>query len=197
MLFTDSCDMVETTDGAVGADDRNIDARFAMSADGSMEGHVVEELTGRYAASWRTRVRRIPGAELEQRFQESYLADTVSRAELTSLSFENLDSPQNPLVLKYSFVVDRFARRGPDGLEVKLPFESSLQHSMGALPTRTTAVDMASHAAKTVNLSFTTPKGTRISAVSPTLYSGLSAISSIRSLLSRRQLIHSALLVQK
>ncbi len=164
-LLPDSCEMVKTTDGAVGADGRSIDARFAMSADGSLEGHVVEDLTGHLAASWRTRIRQIPAAELEQRFQESYLADTVSRAELTSLSFENLDSPQSPLVLKYSFAVDRFARRGTGGLEVKLPFESSLQKSMGALPTRTTAVVMASHDAKIVNISFTTPKGTRISAV--------------------------------
>jgi len=99
--------------GASGADRRSIEVAAQLRSDGAASVEVTETFRGAGAIAWRRDLETIPGAVLEQRFEEAYVARLVPGASLSSLRITGREDPEEPLVFRYVFDVGAFGR--PEG----------------------------------------------------------------------------------
>jgi hypothetical protein len=84
-------------------------ARFALSADGTLEGDVEESYTGHRAEAYRREVSNKSDAQ-----REEWLKDRVTRlfpeSEVTAIQFANITDPTKPLLGRYHVEAPRYAQ---------------------------------------------------------------------------------------
>jgi hypothetical protein len=148
-----------TDGGAVPTDVQRVVLELALEDDGSARGVITEELTGVLAAGWRSDLQEIPGAEIEKRFEESYLGEVIAGAALKSLRLEGLDDPEAPLRITYEIEIPRLGSRADRGLNVIVPFPITLLKRIGGLAERITPIVIQSRIEKTVNAAIELPPG--------------------------------------
>jgi hypothetical protein len=116
---------------------RELDVEVALKGDGGAEVHVRELLRGSSAIGWRNDLDEVPAAELEARFEESYVSRLVPGARLVSVQLIDRDDPERPLVLDYRFEVSALGRREGKVQHVPAMFLSSLSRSLARTAKRT------------------------------------------------------------
>jgi len=85
-------------------------ARLTLSEDGTVEGDVEESFSGHAAPEKRGKLE----GESEARQQEIYkdsLTSVFAQAEVSAISFQNVDNPAEPLIVKYHIKVPAYGAR--------------------------------------------------------------------------------------
>jgi len=101
---------VEIPSAEAGADRRTVEVDVTLHASGSATAEVVETFRGAPAIAWRRDLESIPGAMLEQRFEEGYVARIVPGATLSSLEVSGREAVERPLVFRYAFEVSELGQ---------------------------------------------------------------------------------------
>jgi len=129
---------VRIPEGAAHADRRTLDLDVQLRADGSAAVAATETFRGMGAVYWRQQLEEIPNDQLEQRFEEAYVARLVAGASLSSLRMTGREDPEAPLVFEYAFEVSALGRRIGDHWAIPGLFPTRLAQSLARLPARTT-----------------------------------------------------------
>jgi len=138
LMLTDTSDIVRLRDASDAEDRRTTVIDVDLAADGAAVFDVVEHFSGAEAAGWREGLEGTAPAELEQRFEESYVAALVPGARLRSLTISGREADSNQLALRYSFEVAQFGRRAGNGWAVPAIIPSRFAARFATVATRTT-----------------------------------------------------------
>ncbi|MBK7773440.1 MAG: DUF3857 domain-containing protein [Sandaracinaceae bacterium] len=115
-----------------------VDVVVQLDATGAATVSVRETYVGAAASSWRENLRAVAEAELQQRFEEGYVAHVVPGAHVTSLRILGRGDPEAPLVLEYSFQVPAIGRVQGDRWMIPPLFGVRLAPRFAETPTRRT-----------------------------------------------------------
>jgi hypothetical protein len=148
---------------------KSVDVEVKLAADGSALVHVRETLRGSAAIGWRNDLDEVPNAELQARFEESYVVRLVPGASLQSIEMENRDDPEKPLVLDYVFDVASLGRREGNTLHMPGMFPAALAGSLARTAERTVPELIGISVATDVHMRFVLPKGVEVLALPVTL----------------------------
>jgi len=104
--------VTRTTVAPATADDelRRVVLDVTLAKDGSAQVQAVETVRGSGAVSWRSSLEAVPEAELNQRFEEQYVARLLPGARLQKLELVGLDRSNPELELRYAFDVSALGR---------------------------------------------------------------------------------------
>jgi tetratricopeptide (TPR) repeat protein len=138
IMLTDAADIVRLRDTTEGEDRRTTMMDVQLADDGSAVIDVVERFAGAEATGWREGLEGTAPAELERRFEESYVATLVPGARMRSLNISGRDAAAATLVLQYSFEVAQLGRRTREGWAVPAITPSRLAARFATVATRTT-----------------------------------------------------------
>jgi tetratricopeptide (TPR) repeat protein len=89
---------------------RHVVLDVTLAKDGSAKVEAVETVRGSGAVSWRSSLESVPEAELNQRFEEQYVARLLPGARLQKLELIGLDRSSQELELRYAFEVSALGR---------------------------------------------------------------------------------------
>lgn len=130
---------VRVPDAPVETERRQIALDVTVREDGSARVRVVERHVGASAASWRNGLENMPQAEIPRRFQEGYVTNLAAGAQLRGLRIEGRESPDAPIVLRYTLDVPALARRAAGRQLVPILIPNGAAPTFASLPIRTTA----------------------------------------------------------
>ncbi|MCA9580422.1 MAG: hypothetical protein KC416_01430, partial [Myxococcales bacterium] len=136
-VFAEGAPRVVLPEGLV-KDRREMSVTVRLQQNGDAEFDIVETHAGTTAIRWRTDLQAVPASLLESKFAEAYVARLVSGALLTELQIENLDQETEPLVFRYGFRVEGFARKREDTLRVPAILPTRLAPLYARVGERTT-----------------------------------------------------------
>lgn len=119
---------------------RKLEVDVELLSGGNVEVHVVERLRGAGAMAWRRDLEGIPVAQLERRFEQSYVARLLPGAQLKSLEITGRERRGDDLVLKYDVVVEGFARKTETGWALPSLLPDELAANYATLSGRTTTL---------------------------------------------------------
>jgi tetratricopeptide (TPR) repeat protein len=151
------------------ADLKSVDVEVKLAADGSAVVHVRETLRGSAAIGWRNDLDEVPSAELDARFEESYVVRLVPGASLKSIKIGERDDPEKPLLLDYELEVASLGRREGDQLHMPGMFPAALAGSLARTAQRTVPELIGTTIATDVRMRFVLPKGVEVLALPVTL----------------------------
>lgn len=100
---------------------KEVHLMVTLERDGSATCDVVERAHNYYSGHMRRALKRIPADRIGQLF-EMQVGRDFPGATLTEYEIRNVDDPQKPLELHYSFTVRHLARVQPGGLRLPLGF---------------------------------------------------------------------------
>jgi hypothetical protein len=115
-----------------------VDVVVQLDATGAATVAVRETYVGAAASSWRENLRAVAEAELQQRFEEGYVAHVVPGAHVTALRILGRGDPEAPLVLEYTFQVPAIGRIQGDRWLIPPLFGVRLAPRFAETPTRRT-----------------------------------------------------------
>ncbi len=117
-------------------DRRDVDVELTVGADGNATAVVSETFRGVAAATWRNELADVPEAQLEDLFEENYVARLLPGASMRSLRMTGREDPEMPLVFRYEIAVEDIGR--VEGGTRLLPslFPSSLTSAFARLASR-------------------------------------------------------------
>jgi hypothetical protein len=152
--------VTRTTVPPAGKDDelRRLVMDVTLAKDGSAKVQAVETVRGSGAVSWRSSLESVPQAELEQRFEEQYVARLLPGARLQKLELVGLDRSAPQLELRYAFEVSALGR--PVGEQWALPtvMPTELAQSLAQAAQRETTALLPSALEVDVVVRFHLPK---------------------------------------
>jgi cellulose synthase operon protein C len=143
-------------------DTRRVDAKISLTKEGKAEIAIRETHRGQSAVSWRNDLDEVPEAELTARFDESYAANVMPGERLKSLSFEQRDEPEAPLVIAYTLEIESLGHRVGDELRIPPLLAASLQSSFARRDARTTTALIAPGANSTIQITVEAPEGGKL-----------------------------------
>jgi tetratricopeptide (TPR) repeat protein len=146
-------------------DSREVEAKVSLSREGKAEIAIRETHRGQSAVSWRNDLDEVPEAELEARFDESYAANVMPGERLKSLSFEQRDDPEAPLVIAYTLEVESLGHRVGDELRIPPLLAASLQGSFARRDTRSTTALIAPGVSSKIHVTVEAPEGGKLQSV--------------------------------
>lgn len=167
MLLNEQNERAETPRVALDAERRELDIDITLAKNGSAELHVRETLRGAQATGWRNDLDEVPEAQLDARFEESYVARILPGARLKKLTIEGRDEPEGALVLDFSFSVDQLGQRVGQEQRFGGLFASSLSPSLARTAERKSAQLVGTTLAADVTVRVHMPDGARVKALPP------------------------------
>ena len=181
LVLNDSAERASVPKNDPKSDSREVDVQITLDKQGKAALAVRETHRGQSAVSWRNDLDDIPHAELEARFEESYASNIVPGERLKSVTFEQRDDPEAPLVIAYTLEVDSLGHRVGDELRVPGLFPASLQAQFAREAQRSTPLLVAPGATSSVHVRVLLPKGAKVQAMpKPTkLSSGAASFESV------------------
>ncbi len=162
MLLNPKAEQVETPRIALETDMRSLDLEVSLAKNGAATVHVHETLRGAQAIGWRNELDEVPEAQLNDRFEESYVARILPGAALKKLKIEGREQPDQPLVLDFEFTVDQLGNRVGDEQRIGGLFLSALSPSLARQAARSVTQLVAISLATEVRLHMTLPAGARV-----------------------------------
>jgi hypothetical protein len=124
---------------AAGQDRRAVRVEGELAADGSAHLRVEETYYGAGAIAWRESLEGIPAAELDERFEEVYAAQLFPSARLERLEIDGRDTPEAPVVLRYTLDVAALGHREGASWVVPTLLPLDVGASLTRAPERRTA----------------------------------------------------------
>jgi len=121
-----------------GEDRRSTTMDITVTANGSATFEVVEHFRGAEATGWREALEGTAPAELERRFEASYVTTLVPGARLKSLRMTGREGTAASLVLQYSFEVSQLGRRVAQGWALPAVVPARLSSRFATVARRTT-----------------------------------------------------------
>lgn len=115
-----------------------VDVVVQLAPTGAAQLTVRETYVGAAASSWRENLRAVPEAELQDRFEEGYVAHVVPGAHVTNLRIVGREDPEAPLVLEYTFEVAAIGRIQGDRWMIPPLYGVRLAPRFAELPARRT-----------------------------------------------------------
>lgn len=164
LMLNDSGEQLQLPASDPRSDSRDVDVQIALGKQGKAELQVRETHRGQSAVSWRNDLDDVPQAELQQRFEESYASNIVPGARLKTVSFEQREDPEAPLVIAYTLEVDSLGHRVGEELRVPGLFPASLQAQFAREAERSTPLLVAPGATSSVRVRVALPKGAKVQA---------------------------------
>jgi hypothetical protein len=146
----------------LGRELRSIDIDVELARGGRAKLHVRETHRGASAVEWRNDLDSIPESELDDRFEQSYAANVIPGAKLTSLKVEAREDPEAPLVLDYRVETDHFGQRSGAQQRISGLFPTLLSARFARSGSRTTTALVAPGQAAEVRTRIALPKGARV-----------------------------------
>ncbi|MDB4976889.1 MAG: hypothetical protein JWN48_5230, partial [Myxococcaceae bacterium] len=165
LVVNERSEQTETPADDLARELRTVDLDITLSADGQGKLHIRETHRGASAVEWRNDLDAIPAAELNTRFEQSYAANVIPGARLTSLKLEARDLPEAPLVLDYEVDVTDLGQRTGTLQRIGGLFPALLSPRYARQGGRTTTEIVSPAQAVDVNTRFTLPKGARVVAL--------------------------------
>ena len=162
LLLNASAERVETPRAPLEQDRRELDLEVDLDKNGSATVRVRETLRGAQAIGWRNDLDEVPEAQLEARFEESYVARILPGAALKQLKIEGRNDPEAPLVLAFEFHVDQLGHRVGNEQRIGGMFTSALSPSLARDAERSVEQLVAMSLATDLHVHLKTPKGARI-----------------------------------
>jgi hypothetical protein len=95
------------------------DGKFTLDSLGTLKGDVEETRLGDRASTERWRLREVTKSADRIKPFESFLAGSLSGFKIVKNSMTNLETPDQPFVLNYTFVSDGYAKKAGDLLLVR------------------------------------------------------------------------------
>lgn len=151
-----------TTPPDEGRDGRSIDIEVTLASQGHAKLHVRETHRGGTAVEWRNDLDGIPEAELDARFEQSYLGSVVPGARLTELKFEARADPEAPLVIDYTLETEQLGQLSGNQQRIAGLFPALLAPRYARIGARTTTALIGPSQALEVNTRLALPKGARV-----------------------------------
>jgi len=102
-------------------DDKTVDLRVKLLADGGAEAKGVERIGGYYSTALRRYLKKLPADQIPL-FFEMILNRNFPGTTLVNVNVSNLDDTTKSLELVYTFRVQRLARRVGNRLRIERPF---------------------------------------------------------------------------
>ncbi len=168
---------VQVTQGLLGEDGREFQLAVQLHADGSARIDALETVRGSEAVSWRSQLEQIPGAELERKFEQDYVARLFPGATLVSLQVTGREQDRPELTLKYSVDVTSYGRPLNHGLALPPLLTTELSGNFARTATRKTTELVPAPVRNHLLARITLPAGATLP--------GLPASSSLRAALSQ------------
>ncbi|MFT3924961.1 MAG: hypothetical protein QM778_20665 [Myxococcales bacterium] len=162
LVLNAQAERVTTPRGELTQDLRDVAVDVQLDKSGSAAVHVREALHGQGAVGWRNDLDEIPAAELEARFEESYLSSVIPGARLKKLSIESRDEPEKPLIIDYQLDVDVLGHRTDHELRVPPLLPNQLAAQFARVSSRTTSMLVAPPQATDIKVRFNLPAGTKL-----------------------------------
>lgn len=127
-----------------------------LAENGQLTLELVEQFTGRIAIGLRRGLSQVPEQRLHDVLESDLLAKTLHGGELDKFSVEHRDDSDEPLVIRMSVKVSRFAERDGKTLRVSPPLAPDLGR-LATLPMRQTPLLLGESVHRTIDLSIELP----------------------------------------
>jgi tetratricopeptide (TPR) repeat protein len=158
---------VATTLPATGTEDEvAFDVKARLAPDGSAELRLTQRYSGEFASSLRQALDEIAEARLHDLLEERLLASAFPGARLLEYEIQKQDEPDEPLSIVMVAEMSNFARSEGRRLVLTPPYATRLTQ-LAALPTRETALLIATERRQTVDMSIELPAGAHATLQSP------------------------------
>jgi hypothetical protein len=139
-----------------------VEVAINLDQAGKAKLSVRETHRGQSAVSWRNDLDEVAQADLKARFEESYASNVVPGAALKSLSIEQREDPEAPLVIAYELAVDSIGHKVGNELRIPPLFPASLQAQFARLSQRTTTELVVPGPSSRVHVTVDLPKGAKL-----------------------------------
>jgi hypothetical protein len=140
---------------------RTVDVDLTLAANGDATATITETFRGVGAATWRNELADVPEAQLEQLFEQNYVARLLPGAVMRSLRMTGREDPEQPLVFRYEIEVEDVGRI-ENGARLLPPiFPTTLTASFARLASRERTQVVPSLAVD-VRMTVHAPAGARI-----------------------------------
>ncbi|HEX6240656.1 MAG TPA: hypothetical protein VFZ61_07180 [Polyangiales bacterium] len=143
-------------------DSREVVVQINLDQAGKAKLDVRETHRGQSAVSWRNDLDEVAQADLQARFEESYASNVVPGAALKSLSIEQREDPDAPLVIAYQLEVDSLGHKVGNELRIPPLFPASLQAQFARLSQRSTTALIVPGPKSRVHVTVDLPKGAKL-----------------------------------
>ncbi len=141
---------------------RHVEVEATLTKSGGATLHVRESLRGQGAISWRNDLDEIPAAELQARFEESYVPSVIAGARLKKLSIENREDAEKNLVIDYELEIDTLGHRTDHELRIPPILPSRLSAQFARAGERSTTQLVAPTQAMEVLVRVNLPDGAKV-----------------------------------
>jgi len=165
LILNPKAEQVTTPRVALDEERRDLDLELTLEKNGSATIHVHETLRGAQAIGWRNDLDEVPQEQLNDRFEESYVARLLPGAALKKLKIEGRDDPTAPLVLDFEFTVDKLGHRVGDEQRIGGLFLSALSPSLAREADRSVTQLVGVSLATDLSLRMKLPAGARVASL--------------------------------